>query len=519
MEEWIEADPRRVTPPVPKGPRTHRKTRSYGGVSLGASSVIDFSHHEPLIHLASPQTTRSSSRSSSPAIHGINTQDVSERRPGHWSRRALQNRMNTIAEYMPFAPFKRKTLQRPGVLAWERLNALDILRGVAILMMVFCCTLGWQGKFQWVGYATWDGLYLGDITHGIFVFCAGCAMAFSFNGVGDKEKWVAALYHSLKRTILLFLIGMIMRTFMQDGFPINLANIIIPSVLGRIALAYFTVSIALLFLPRAPFLRVPEITEWAAQWAFIAILQIVYLTIVFDSHVPGCPTGYLGMGGDYDGGKYQNCTGGATGHADRNVFGVHHLTATLSCSKRYNCHGFDDEGILGMVPATLHVWLGFTVGQIFISYTDAQSRLIRLVIYAVIEGLLAVLLHYTCIPINRNLWSISFVLATSSISMLFLALVDYFMNFRFINWRGGALRAMGRNPLVLYIISQSLIPLLKSFYVDHPARNLWDEYIWGDVFARPGRDSVSWALWGTFMIFFTILVSEFVDRNFKILKL
>lgn len=87
-----------------------------------------------------------------------------------------------------------------------------------------------------------------------------------------------------------------------------------------------------------------DIIEALAQWAIMLVLLMIHLLITFYLNVPGCDRGYIGPGGLQDGGKHENCTGGAAGYIDRQIFGEH-LYTNATCRKIYkNKLDYDPEG-------------------------------------------------------------------------------------------------------------------------------------------------------------------------------
>jgi len=86
-----------------------------------------------------------------------------------------------------------------------------------------------------------------------------------------------------------------------------------------------------------------DIIESAPQWFIVIILVVIHTSITFLLPVPGCPKGYLGPGGLYNGSSNVNCTGGAAGYIDRLVFGERHTYSGTS-KTIYQSLPFDPEG-------------------------------------------------------------------------------------------------------------------------------------------------------------------------------
>lgn len=150
-----------------------------------------------------------------------------------------------------------------------------------------------------------------------------------------------------------------------------------------------------------------------------------------------------------------NCIGGATGYIDRLIIGESHLYQRSAAKVLYESRPFDPEGIFGCLLTIVHVFLGVQTGLTIIIYTNWLERLKRWLCWSVICGILAAALSFLSqdngvIPINKNMWSLSFVLATTSLALLLLSvsyvLIDV-LNF----WTGTPFHYAGMNAIILYV--------------------------------------------------------------------
>ena len=251
--------------------------------------------------------------------------------------------------------------------------------------------------------------------------------------------------------------------------------------------------------------EVPELASGGTprQCAIVVAVQFVYLLLVLLLHAPGCPAGYFGAGcvhADSGGtcivpdrdsatnASLLNCSGGATGYIDRQLLGPAHMRRT-TCAPA-GCEGVDPNGAVAVLPSILHVFIGLTIGRairflvlrdhasgsgarLVTAGTDrsndggsnrAQPRAwVRLLSWAsacaAIGGIASVWL-----PVNKLLWSLSFVFFTSAIACVLLAALHWSIDERQL-WRGGVLRAVGVNPIVLYLGSEVFDSLMDNFFV------------------------------------------------------
>ncbi|CAD6242944.1 GSCOCG00009605001-RA-CDS [Cotesia congregata] len=165
----------------------------------------------------------------------------------------------------------------------------------------------------------------------------------------------------------------------------------------------------------------------------------------------GTYVGYFGPGGLHDNQKFQNCTGGALGLLDKKILTPEHLYQSPAINDVYQSGPFDPEGLIGCLPTIFQTFLGVQAGKILRVYKDWRSRVARWMTLALIYALIGSVLHFNnIIPVNKNLWSISFVLVTTSFALtvfsIFYILIDVIKL-----WDGSPFRVPGMNALVMYV--------------------------------------------------------------------
>lgn len=209
----------------------------------------------------------------------------------------------------------------------------------------------------------------------------------------------------------------------------------IPGVLQRFAISYFvTASLEVLLASRQTtssstwWSRVSKVTDGPIQWVVMVLVAALHLGLSLCLPVPGCPTGYVGPGGAHLGGLYANCTGGAAGHIDRMIFGLKHMYKHCTAHQVYNTMmPFDPEGALGCLNSIITVFLGVQCGRILLNHQNG-GRISRMLAWFFILGMISGVssgfsLNDGFIPINKNLWSISYVTATTSMAFLLLSIL------------------------------------------------------------------------------------------------
>ncbi|EDV21808.1 uncharacterized protein TRIADDRAFT_59909 [Trichoplax adhaerens] len=291
----------------------------------------------------------------------------------------------------------------------QRIYAVDAFRGLCITIMIFVNSGG--GGYWYFRSTPWNGLTFADLILPWFIFIVGICIALSFYNhryiTASRLPPSSAVLKVLSRSVILFLIGL----FLNDG--VNLSTWRIPGNLQKVAISYIVVSLSVLYLAKPPdtITNLRAIREIVCIWkiwiGMIGLLSI-YLSLIFALPVPGCPTGYFGPGGLSDDANHYNCTGGATGYIDRFIFG-NHLDANPSCKVLYRTHmPFDSEGCLSTLTSILTCFMGLQVATGVALCGGKQNM--------------------GFIPLNRNLWSLSYItllggLAYFVLMMLYL-LID-----------------------------------------------------------------------------------------------
>ncbi|XP_070185611.1 heparan-alpha-glucosaminide N-acetyltransferase-like isoform X2 [Littorina saxatilis] len=376
----------------------------------------------------------------------------------------------------------------------ERLRSLDTFRGLSLTIMIFV-NYGGGGYWQYT-HSIWDGLTVADLVFPWFVYIMGTALMLSFQGqLRRGTPKINMFWKIVRRSIILFALGLLINSGgKSDG--VDLSRFRIPGVLQRFAGTYLIVATIHLIFARpydesryGKFAAIRDMTEFWPEWVFHLILVGVHTAITFGMNVPGCPTGYLGAGGDAAHGQHRNCTGGAAGYIDRKVFGDSHIYNNPTCKEIYHTTvPFDPEGLLGTLTSVFMCFLGLQAGKILFIHKDWVQRYVRFLIWGIALGVIAgVLCKFSkddgWIPINKNLWSLSFVIALAAMAFVLLAFC-YLLIDVYKVWSGAPFYYAGMNPILLYVGHELLtgrFPVSFDVVVTHPAQlamNLWGATFW-----------------------------------------
>jgi len=264
------------------------------------------------------------------------------------------------------------------------------------------------------------------------------------------------------RSIKLFLLGFILNTL---GGWLDVSRLRVPGVLQRFAISYFVVFlVGYSFTPAKPrsynnkvLAIIQDILHLAPQWVLMSLILLAHQLILFLSSSPGCLRGYLGPGGLHDWAPDHNntgCIGGITGYIDKQFFTADHIYGNPTAKGVYSASAFDPEGLLGSLGSIFQVWIGYQAGYILQVHSGHIARVTRWLVWAALTGALAAVLclgsqNDGFVPVNKNLWSISFVLVTSCFAFILLSVLYVVIDVKKL-WKGQPFFYAGMNSILLY---------------------------------------------------------------------
>ncbi|XP_051168697.1 heparan-alpha-glucosaminide N-acetyltransferase-like isoform X2 [Leptopilina boulardi] len=378
----------------------------------------------------------------------------------------------------------------------SRMKSVDAFRGIAILLMIFVNNGG--GKYYFFEHSPWNGLTVADLVLPWFAWIMGFMIVKSIRvslQLSISRKRI--LFKLMRRSLILILLGLMVNSYAQTKY--TLWNLRFPGILQLLAITFFIcAAIETIFLkPQRSFqygrlVFLSDIFDSWPQWLIVTALTTLHTLMIFLLHVPGCPDGYFGPGGCHRRGKYVNCTGGAVGYIDREIFGNHLYNKTENPLYRHTLP-HDPEGLMNTLSAVLIVYLGVHAGRIFFTYYQCTAKMIRWLVWSVVTGLIAGLLcnfekENGVIPINKNMMSLSYVLATSSFAFLLFTILHLLIDYKKY-WTGAPFIYAGANPILLYVghyLTKGLFPFAWDI-MGTPTHtfallmNLWTTVLWGFI--------------------------------------
>jgi predicted acyltransferase len=337
---------------------------------------------------------------------------------------------DTVAAPRPLAPALEPAVpQRP-----ERLLSLDVFRGLTVAAMLLVNNPGtWSAVYDPLEHAEWHGWTPTDLIFPFFLFIVGVSMAYSLLPRRERGDAPGPLFaKAAKRSVILVGLGLLLAAF--PYYTLDLSHLRLPGVLQRIGLAFLLASAVVLFArPRA-------------QAAIAAALLLGYWAAMRLVPVPGFGAGNLTAK-----------DGSLAAYVDRTVLGTNHLWASART--------WDPEGLLSTLPAVATVLLGVFAGRWMRAERPASERLVGLFLV----GNAAVVAGWAwngVFPINKNLWTSSYVLFTAGLAMHALAMCYWLVDVRGRRRWALPFAWFGMNAIFAFFFSGVMARLLNLVKVD-----------------------------------------------------
>lgn len=317
----------------------------------------------------------------------------------------------------------------------QRLISLDVLRGITIAFMIMVNNNGGSGSWGFMNHAQWNGLTPTDLVFPTFVLVVGAAIAFSFESrLKRGATRVELALHTVKRAVVLFLFGIVV-----NNFPFfALEHMRFYGVLQRIAVCYLVVGLFYLWDRRV----------WTKVAALVVAL-VGYWVLVRWVPVPGA-----GMPGRDI--RFMDQSQNLVSWLDRLLLKGHLYLPWTTHDVR------DPEGLLSDLPAIGTALIGLLTGLWLRGTRPVKDKAMGLA-GAAVACLGCGYLWSVWFPLNKNMWTSSYVLVAAGWSLAVLTLVFWMVEVR--GWRKGwtwPWLVFGSNAIVAYMISELLPGVLEN---------------------------------------------------------
>ena len=311
----------------------------------------------------------------------------------------------------------------------SRLLSLDAFRGITIAAMIIVNTPGNQEAYKQLDHAEWNGCTMTDLVFPFFLFIVGVSLVFSLSKRLERDGGKGLAPQIFKRTLIIYALGMVLNAI-PNYHP---STIRILGVLQRIALCYCAASF--LFIK----------TRMRTLAALTAAALLGYWLIMTQIPVPGYGAGILTK------------EGSLASWLDRLILGAH----------TYRQGPYDPEGILSTIPALATTMFGIFTGLWLRSARTAWQKtrgLMRAGAFMFIAGWLWSL----SFPLNKALWTSSYVLYTGGLALWLLALCYWLVEIKDIKAWSKPFEIFGINAIAAYMLPIFLLKFLVLYKLNVP---------------------------------------------------
>ncbi len=308
----------------------------------------------------------------------------------------------------------------------ERIVSVDIFRGLTIVLMILVNTPGtWSNVYAPFLHADWDGYTPTDLVFPFFLFIVGTSIAFAYS----NKTTSSSTYRKITiRTLKLIGLGLFLGAFtIHFPFIKDFESIRFPGVLQRIGVVFFFAAILFINFNWKALLGIC-LALVLGYWIWMGFIPINGMEPTFD-RAPNNWANYI----------------------DLNVFGTHMYK-----------DDYDPEGLLSTLPSIATSLMGIFTGLILLSKrTKKEFILLGMGAGLVVAGHLLDL----AFPINKALWSSSFVLVTAGWANIFLALIYYLTDIKGLKF-GSIFRYAGSNAITVYFLSSFVSKIFYSIKIN-----------------------------------------------------
>lgn len=315
----------------------------------------------------------------------------------------------------------------------NRIISVDIFRGLTIVLMILVNTPGtWSHVYAPLLHAKWHGYTPTDLVFPFFLFIVGTSIAFAYQ---NKTASSATYRKIIVRSLKLIGLGLFLGAFMIS-FPFikDFESIRFPGVLQRIGVVFFFAAILFMNFNWKTLIGIC-FTFLVGYWLLMTYVPVEGVASTFD-RAPNNLANYL----------------------DVKIFGTHNYKSD-----------YDPEGFLSTLPSIATSLLGIFTGLILTSKREKKEMvLLGLGVVMLILGYLWDIIF----PINKALWSSSFVLVTAGWANIFLGLIYYFSDVRDVKF-GSIFKYVGANAITIYFLSSFISKIMGQIKVGETSLHGW----------------------------------------------
>lgn len=360
----------------------------------------------------------------------------------------------------------------------KRILSVDIFRGITIAAMILVNTPGtWEHVYAPFLHAPWHGLTPTDLIFPFFLFIVGMSITFAYTAKKQKGVTIDVYKKIISRTLKLIFLGLFLTAFtIHFPFIEKLATLRIPGVLQRIGVVFFIAS--LLFLN----------FNWKVLLGVFIGILILYWFLLTQIPINGAAPLLT---------------------VDSNLPAVIDLNI-LTSSHTYKPN-YDPEGILSTLPSIATSIFGMFLGMILLNKTSEPKRKLIQIIGI---GIIALIIGYSwaqIFPLNKALWTSSFVLVTGGWACLVYAVIYYFADILGKSAWGKPAVIFGSNAITVYFLASFIS---TCFYmIELPNGQSIHGFLYGMLSSVITIPKLSSLIYAVFVILFYYGVARFLYKK------
>jgi predicted acyltransferase len=369
-----------------------------------------------------------------------------------------------------------------------RLLSLDFFRGATVAAMILVNNPGdWGHIYMPLEHAEWNGCTPTDLVFPFFLFIVGVSIAYAMGSKkADPSAHGKTMLRAFKRALILFGLGLFLSLYPKVFTePVEaFQHVRIPGVLQRIAVVFFISSVIFLKTSEKNIFRV-----------FIVLLAVYWALMTF---VPVPGIGYANLEKETNLGAW----------IDRGILGEAHLWKSSRT--------WDPEGLLGTIPAVATGLFGILAG-VYLKRRDVDAA--TKIAWLFSAGFAAIALGWVWglqFPINKSLWTSSFVLFTGGMATVVLALCYWIIDVNQYNRFTKPFVVYGVNAITVFFLS-GLIPrtlnMIKVTLADgsEAGAQAWLYQSFFAPYLSPVNASLAWAI--SFVLFWLLILWAMYNRK------
>jgi predicted acyltransferase len=305
----------------------------------------------------------------------------------------------------------------------KRIVSLDVFRGLAIVLMILVNGQGTRVPYPPLEHVSWNGCSLADLGFPFFLFIVGVALVVSMRGQSTKTS--SNFTTIIQRSMILFILGLLINAI---PYHFHITTLRFYGILQRIAMCYFISTLIYL-----------HTTTKTQVIIFIGIL-LGYWFVMTVLPVPQFGANQLTQSGTW------------VAYFDQMFFSSQHLLG----------HVYDPEGFLSTFPSIATTLSGVLTGTLLLSSMDSIKKINLMLGFGILFVILGCVWDYN-FPINKNLWTSSFVLYSSGYSLIIFALCFWLIDVRGYTKWAFPLKIFGMNALFVFVFHVILLKIQSMF--------------------------------------------------------